>query len=257
LVTVISTVFQTNTQSKQQALQPQIQALQKKYPNSQTDPQERRAMALEQSKLMKSAGVHPFLPFLFLIIQFPLFICIWSALQGSAALASGSFFGLYLVTPVSQCFTAYKTTPGAYIGIIIFVVMTLANILSSASSLWFNNWRTKKFGNPMAAQQSANGTDPSKMGKYMTYGMMIFVVIMGWSLPAGMGIYWFISAVISIVQTVMMEAIQAHHRHQLSASTGDGSTLAAMRRSRHHQYDSSKKMKRQEKKSGSDKPLWR
>lgn len=254
-VTVISTIISTRSQARQAAIQPQLNALQKKYPNNQTDLQERQAMAKEQSLLFKKNKVHPFLPMLFMIIQFPLFICIWSALQGSAALTNGDFLGLYLTTVSSSCFLQYSSTPGAIVGIIIFIVMTVANVLSSATSLWFNSWRQKKFGTA-PIQANPDAPDPSKTSKYITYGMMVFIIIMGWSLPSGMGIYWTISALISIIQTVLMEVIHTHQRHALSKATGDGSSLAAMRRSKHHQFDSSKKMKK-DKKSDSDKPLWR
>jgi YidC/Oxa1 family membrane protein insertase len=50
--------------------------------------------------------------------------------------------------------------------------------------------------------------------KIMTYVMMVFIVIMGWNLPAGMGIYWLIGAVISVAQTVAMELVQTHSRHK-------------------------------------------
>jgi YidC/Oxa1 family membrane protein insertase len=255
LVTVISTVFQSKTQAKQVALQPQIAELQKKYPGSQTDPDQRRALAMEQARLMKKNKVHPMLPLLFMILQFPLFICIWSALQGSAALANGSFLGLSLTTRVSTTITAFKTTPGAIVGVIIFILMSVANILSSCTGLWFNTWRTKKFGQNGPVQYDAQGNpiDPNKTMKYMTYGMMVFVIFMGWSLPAAMGIYWFIGAVISIAQSLFTELLQMRSRHKLAANTGDGTTLAAIRRSKHHSATNTKK----DKKSKSDKPLWR
>lgn len=88
----------------------------------------------------------------------------------------------------------------------------------------------------------------------MTYVMMVFIVIMGWNLPAGMGIYWLIGAVISVAQTVAMELVQTHSRHKLAAAMGDGTDLAAIRRSKHHTMSTSKKDKKADK---SDKPLWR
>lgn len=250
LVTVISTLVQGRSQAKQQKIQPLINELSKKYPD-QNDPEQKRAMAMEQAALMKKYKVHPMLPLLFMIIQFPLFICVWSALQGSASLASGNWLGLSLTTKVSECFTNYKGTSGALVGIMIFIIMTIANILSSCTGLWMNSWRTKNFGNLGAApKKDANGQvmDPNKTMKIMTYVMMAFVIFMGWNLPTGMGIYWFIGAIISILQSMLTEAIQAKSRHRDAANTGDGSTLAAIRRSSHHTGSKNKK---------SDKPLWR
>ena len=253
LITVISTVIQARTTNKQQKLQPQLAQLAKKYPNSQTDPEEKRAMAMEQMKLFKQNKIHPFVPMLFMILQFPLFICVWSALQGSAALADGNWLGISLTTNVSQCFSNYASTPGALTGIFIFIFMITANILSSTTGLWLTSWRNKKFGDPNQMQQTANGgLDANKTMKYMTYGMLIFVVIMGFQLPAGMGIYWFIGAIISIIQSLIMEAVQTKNRHKMIKETGDGSELAFVRRSKHHQENQKEKSD-----SKSDKPLWR
>ena len=255
LITVISTLIQSKTQAKQQALKPMLDELAKKYPHANEDMDQQKALMMERSALMRRNKVHPMLPMLFMLLQFPLFICVWSALQGSASLASGNFYGLSLTTTVSQCFTNFKGTPGAVIGIVIFILMTLANILSSLSSLWFTNWRNKKFGDPNAVPTSPDGMDPNKTGKMMTYIMMAFVVIMGWSLPVGMGIYWFFGSIIAILQTILMQAMQTKSAHRLAASTGDGTNLAAIRRSKHHMASSDKKNKKN--KSDSDKPMWR
>lgn len=251
IVTVLSTLVQSKSQAKQQRIQPQINELMKKYPNAQEDPEERRALSLEQAQLMKKNHVHPMLPLLFMIIQFPLFICIWSALQGSASLASGNWYGLSLTTKVSECFTNYAETNGAIVGILIFIFMSLANVLSSCTGLWINNWKTKVLGNqsmqPTKKDANGNPMDPNKTMKIMTYVMMAFVLFMGWSLPVGMGIYWFIGAIISIMQSLLTEAIQARVRHRDAENTGDGTTLAAIRRSAHHTGTNKK----------SEKPLWR
>ena len=79
---------------------------------------------------------------------------------------------------------------------------------------------------------------------------MIFVIIMGYSLPAGMGIYWIFGAVIAIVQSIIMELIQTRNRHKLALQNNAESELSAIRRSKHHKEKAEKKKK-------SDKPLWR
>lgn len=248
VVTVMNTIFQSKTQSRQMKLQPQLAALAKKYPNSQTDPEQKRAMAMEQMQLMRKNKLHPFLPMILMIFQFPIFICVWSALQGSSALADGTWLGLSLTTTVSTCFSNYANTPGALTGIFIFIFLAISNILSSTTGLWLTSWRNKKFGNPTMGD--TGGIDSNKTMKYMTYIMMIFVIIMGYSLPAGMGIYWIFGAVIAIVQSIIMELIQTRNRHKLALQNNAESELSAIRRSKHHKEKAEKKKK-------SDKPLWR
>lgn len=248
-LTVVSSIVQGKSQAKQAKIQPLLNELQKKYPNNQTDKEERQAFAMEQAQLMKKNKVHPMLPMLFMLLQFPLFICVWSALQGSAVLADSTFLGLSFTTRVSECFKA--GTPGAAVGIVIFITMSIANILSTMTSMAFNNWRMKNF-NPAPIQRDANGNvqDPTKMTKIMSYVMMAFVVFMGYSLPTGMGIYWLIGALMSIIQTLITEAIQMKSRHDASKNIGDGTNLAAIRRSNKHIGQDNKKNK-------ANKPMWR
>jgi membrane protein insertase Oxa1/YidC/SpoIIIJ len=43
--------------------------------------------------------------------------------------------------------------------------------------------------------------------KWVSYGMLIFTIIMGFALPAAMGIYWGIGALISMIQTWITQSI--------------------------------------------------
>ena len=45
--------------------------------------------------------------------------------------------------------------------------------------------------------------------KIVTYAMMIMIIVMGFSLASAMGVYWFIGAIISIIQTLVTQAIIA------------------------------------------------
>ena len=102
--------------------------------------------------------------------------------------------------------------------------------------------------------ENGNVVDPNKTMKIMNIVMMVFVIFMGWSLPVGMGIYWLIGALMSIVQTLLMEALAMRSRHNDMKNTGDGSSLAAIRRSSRHIGQDNKQKKQ---KKSADKPLWR
>ena len=43
--------------------------------------------------------------------------------------------------------------------------------------------------------------------KWFTYIMLALIIFMGFSLASAMGVYWFIGAVFSIIQTVVIQAI--------------------------------------------------
>nr|MCR4562465.1 YidC/Oxa1 family membrane protein insertase [Bacilli bacterium] len=53
----------------------------------------------------------------------------------------------------------------------------------------------------------------SKNMKMMSYIMLAFTIIMGFSLPAAMGVYWAIGAVISMIQTIVTQVVIAKKRN--------------------------------------------
>jgi membrane protein insertase Oxa1/YidC/SpoIIIJ len=84
--------------------------------------------------------------------------------------------------------------------------------------------------------------------------MMAFIIIMGWSLPVGMGVYWIFGALISIIQSLVTELLHRRNRRK-AGNNGDGSDLASIRRSAHHKDGPKKVVKAKTVKK--EKPLWR
>ena len=248
-VSVYSLIAQNKSQERSKLIQPELNALKNKYPNMDTDRQQKQAYALEQMQLMRKAKTHPFRPLLHTFLQLPLFIFIWAALQGSAVLASGKWLGISLTTTVATCFSAYSTTPGALTGIIFFFITCAMSIGSNISNLAFNKWKQEKGIIAVQQQAQAGSMNPQSMTRMMSFIFIIFYVFMAYRLPVGMNIYFYLGSVINIIQTLIMELFNSRKRHRNSSSTGDGSSLAAIRRSSKHRYDDKKK-------SGA-KPLWR
>ena len=87
---------------------------------------------------------------------------------------------------------------------VLFLLMTAAQIVSTKLPQWMQKKATKKVAkmgkNP--AQDQSN-----KTMKYMSTFMIIMIVFMGFTLPSGMGLYWLVGALLSIVQTVVTQAI--------------------------------------------------
>lgn len=241
LVLVIFSIFTSRSQSKMTELQGEISEIQAKYPNAKTDMNEAKMMRMETSALYKKNGVKPWLIWVQLILQFPLFICVWAAFQGAATLSSGNFFGIDLTESMSSIIMNTNGNLAAgprVLATFMLIIMFLAQFFSMMTSQWFNKWKTQRFVKKKVVPTNDNqAMDPNKMSKYMTIIMMIFMIFMGISLPAGMSMYWFFGAIISIVQVFITEAIASHDRREKNISGGDGTeaSLAEMRRSKHHQ----------------------
>ena len=206
---LLLTFKQTQSNAKMTELQPEIQKIQNKYPNSNTSQAEKQRMAEEMNRLYKKNKVNPFMTLIVLVVQFPVFICVWGALSGSAALTNGTILGLNLSLTIREVLLgkAYWTAANGYAAVtalFLFLLMAGAQTVSMLLPQWIQKKKAKdvaKLGkNP--AQQSQN----NKM-KWFTYIMLALIIFMGFSLVSAMGIYWFIGAIFSIIQTLVMQII--------------------------------------------------
>lgn len=203
----------TMQQQKMQALQPELAKIQAKYPNSNTNQAEKQRLAQEQSQLYKKNKINPFSQLLVLIVQFPVFICVWGAMQGSAVLSSGEFLGLHLSTSIMSAlsnFTNWPSNGGWWTALVLFLLMATSQFLSMKLPQWIQNAKNKKRGgrlmkNPAQDQQG-------KTMKIVSYVMLAVIIFMGFSLPAAMGVYWLISALVSLAQSFITQAILSHKK---------------------------------------------
>lgn len=194
---------------KMSLLQPELAKIQAKYPNSKTNQYEKQRLAQEQMELYKRNGVSPFSQFLVLFLQFPIFIAVWGAMTGSAILATGSFLGLNLNTSVGSAMMSDFFSAGWWTAIILFLLMGFGQFVAMKLPNWLQKNDLKKVGktmvNPAADSQQ-------KQMKLMSNVMLIMIIVMGFSLPSAMGIYWFVGALISISQTFITRKVMAHKR---------------------------------------------
>lgn len=213
-LTLLITFPSTLSQAKMSELQPQLAMLQEKYPNANTNNQDKQRLAAEQMKLYKDNKVHPFRQMLYMFLQFPIFIAVWAALQGSALLSSGTFLGLDFT---QQTFSAIMQ--GNATAIVLFLVMSVAQILSTLLPQWFSKWKEKTM---VVRSVKVQQNSKQKNMQMVSYFMLVFILIMGFTLPAAMGFYWFVGAIFTICQNLIIEAIQHHKRHK-KGGTGSGS----------------------------------
>ena len=204
---LIFTAGQANNSAKMNELQPELAKIQAKYPNNTQN--DKMRLAEETQKLYKKHNIHPLRSILVMFIQFPVFICVWGALQGSAMLSTGEFLGLNLSLSISQVlFTkAEWNIPaggGALTALLLFLLMSVAQAAAMLLPQFIQKYRAKKvarLGKNPAKQQN------DRRMQMFTYIMLAMIIVMGFSLASGMGIYWLIGAVFSIGQTIVTQVI--------------------------------------------------
>lgn len=209
LLLMAATFKSTLDQQKMQNLQPQLAKLQEKYPNSNTNQADKARLSQEQMALYRRNKINPLSQFLVLIIQFPVFICVWSGLQGSAALSSGQMLNLRLSDTIRETLfnvsgTWYANTSGWWTALVLFVLMAGVQIMAMMLPRIIAKMKTKNISK-MGKNPAAN--DANKQGKIMMIVMLIFTIFMGFMLPAAMGIYWLIGGLMSMVQTLISQVV--------------------------------------------------
>lgn len=213
LVTLIVRAFMflvsfksTLNNAKMTELQPQLAKIQAKYPNANVNQSEKARMAEEMNKLYKKNHINPFASILVMIVQFPIFICVWGALTGSAWLSTGQFLGLNFTDSISSViFNGSNWANGsAWTALVLFLLMAAAQVVAMLLPQWIQKQKQKKVAklgkNPAQTQQN-------RTMKIVTYAMMIMIIVMGFSLASAMGVYWFIGAIISVIQTLVTQYI--------------------------------------------------
>jgi len=209
---LLTTIKSTMGQQKMQALQPELTKIQQKYPNSNTNQSEKQRLAQEQMAMYKKHKINPLGQILVLIIQFPVFIAVWGAMTGAAVLSSDAVLGLNLSAGLGTAIldiAGWPNVAGWWTAVGLFVIMGLAQFVSMKLPQWMQKARTKNVKrltkNPAVDKQS-------KQMKWFSNIMLIMIVVMGFSLPAAMGVYWFIGAIISVTQTLIMQTIMARNK---------------------------------------------
>ncbi len=214
LVTIIVRAFfmlitfsSTLSQQKMQMLQPEIARLQQKYPNSTTNQYEKQRLAQAQMALYKKHKVHPFSSLLVLIIQFPLFIAVWNGMSGAASLSVDAVLGLRLsdtIASVLANFSGWPSNPGWWTALILILLMSAGQIVSMKLPQRLQKSRMDKV---TKLGKSPAETSSQKQMKWVSWIMTIFIIIMGFTLPAAMGVYWFAGALFSIMQTLILHFV--------------------------------------------------
>lgn len=188
-------------------LQPEIAKLQQKYPNANSNDYEKQKLAAAQMALYKKYKVHPFASLLIIFVQFPVFICVWNALQGSASLSRDAVLGLRLsdtIWSVLSNFSGWPSNPGWWTALVLVILMSAAQIVSMLIPNWLNK---KKMKSVTKLNNSSSMNQQNKTLKYTQWIMTIFIIFMGFTLPSAMGVYWFAGAIISIIQSVIIHYI--------------------------------------------------
>ena len=166
--------------------QPELEKIQRKY----KDKQDQESMMKQSQELMmayKKYNISPMSGCLFAMLQFPILIAFFEAIQRTPAIFEDKFLGLQLGTTPSVGITS--ATFIAYLILMLFIAGT------TFYSLRMN--------------LSNSNVDPSM--KMMPIMMSVIIIITALFMPSALGIYWVTSNLLTIIQNIVVKRSKEEH----------------------------------------------
>jgi YidC/Oxa1 family membrane protein insertase len=181
-----------------QLIQPEMQAIQKKY-KGKTDPASREAMSRETMDLYKKHGTNPFSSCLPILAQSPIFFALFRVLNSLKALAEGHYASGTRVSigpltqslasqaeqatvfgaPLSGTFMQPGATTTTRIVTVILILAMSVTTFTTQRQLTMKNMPPAALEGPIAQQQ-----------KMLLYLMPLMFAFSGINFPIGVLIYW-------------------------------------------------------------------
>lgn len=166
--------------------QPEIEKITKKYKDKQ-DQESMMRQSQEMMMVYKKYNISPMSGCIFAMLQLPLFIAFFEAVQRTPALFEDRFLGLQL-----------GTTPMVGITSTTFIAYLILMLLIAATT--FYSFRMNMTGNNM---------DPSM--KMMPIMMSVIIIITALFMPSALGIYWVTSNLLTIIQNIVVKRSKEVH----------------------------------------------
>lgn len=160
--------------------QPELAKIQNKYKDKQ-DQDSMMRQSQEMMAVYKKYSISPMSGCLFSMIQLPLFIAFFEAVQRTPAIFEGKFLGLQLGTTPAVGFGSS--------GIIAYIILML---LIAATT--FYSFKLNMTGNSL--------DDNMKMMPLMMSGM---IIVMALFMPSALGIYWVTTNLFTVFQNLLVK----------------------------------------------------
>lgn len=184
---------QIKQQKMLQDLQPKIEALRNKYKDDK-ETQARELMALYQAE-----KVNPASSCLPLLIQLPIFIALLHVLQSVLGTQDFQLLYPFVAHPGTIQLTLFNGIP-----------LDKPNIPMAIIAGFVQYWQARQMiarGGAKQPPTNVKGSEGTKdesmaamMNKQMMYVMPIMTIVIGFSLPGGLTLYWLTMSVLTVIQ---------------------------------------------------------
>ncbi len=230
-------VKQMKAMRKMQALQPQMQKIQNKY-KGKKDQASKEAMSRELMKLYQDNNANPAGSCLPMLIQGPVFMCMFYVLSAIPYIAQGkratlgafdkatagqfsdtTFFGVNMTTTFGSADISGKVV----IGVFIFLM---------CAAMWFMQFNNMRKNLPRESMQGQQ----YKMQQAMTWAFPIMYIFSGLSFPFAVLVYWLTNNICNLLRSIW----------QVYAFPTPGSPAAEEKEVRDHRLENARRARKGE-----------
>jgi YidC/Oxa1 family membrane protein insertase len=167
---------QMRSMKRMQELQPQLKALQEKYAD------DRQQQSQEMMKLYREAGVNPLGGCLPLLLQFPVLIGLYYALQSSIDLRQAPF--MLWIDDLSRPETLFMLPVVGWPVRVLPILMTLSMVIQQ--------------------RMTPTTTMDPVQARTMMVVMPVMFFVMFYGFPSGLVLYWFVSNLLAVAQQMYL-----------------------------------------------------
>lgn len=171
----------TNMSTNLQKAQKDLDVLEKKY-NGKDDKDSMMMKSQEMMMIYKKYDISPFSGCLFAFLQMPIFFAFLEAVYRVPAFFEETLWKFNLGMTPLEGFAV-----GNYWYIILIVLIALATYFS------FKNMNT------------SGSTEQQKQTKMMSIFMLVFIIVVSFSLPAAIALYWIVSNGFTVIQNLILK----------------------------------------------------
>ncbi|MGL4948538.1 MAG: membrane protein insertase YidC [Mycoplasma sp.] len=215
VTTALISIKSTFQQEKMNEIQGKIAEINAKYKDSK-DPQSRQKKQQETQELYKKFNVKPFASFEQIFVTLPIFLIIYRVITIVRPLKASILFDIWDLglSPITEIFSNFTGENGAtagwtYIFFLIIVVPT-----QFISQRLPQRWSAKRNRNAKTVGDANNKA--LKRTKNIALGMNIFMAIIAAVSATGIGLYWFFSSLLSLLQSYIIHVIILKRRQTKS-----------------------------------------
>lgn len=200
-ITLLISIRSTMQSEKMGEIQGKIAEINAKYKNVK-DMQGRQKKQMEINELYKKYNIKPFAMFEQVFVTMPIFLIVYRVITILRPIKTTSLFSIWDLgkNPLNEILQNIGTTGWVFIFFLLLVVPV--QIISQKLPQWLAKKRTSG-----AVALSQQGKEQAKKTRMIQMIMMIVLVFIVVSSPAGIGLYWFLSSLFSIIQTIILHYI--------------------------------------------------